>query len=281
MLRSVRHENKKVLNNNTVVVNDEHYEKIVMGSGIGFNKRKGDEIEKEKIEKIFVMAEENERFQELLRTLPVSHIEIAEEIISYAEATLGVPLNTHIHLALTDHLSFAIERIGKGFLIENKLLNEIKALYQKEYQVGQWAQNLIKERLNIAIPDDEVGHIALHIHTAKEQSNSMESTIKQAAIVKEIIEIIEAHLNVKVQYESISYQRLIAHIRFALQAMETNDPLQQMDEEMLGLIKMKYKESYICASKIKEHLKRDYDLEFPESELAYIALHIQNIANAL
>lgn len=272
---------KKVLNNNTVVVEDDHLEKIVMGSGIGFNKRKGDDIQKEKVEKIFVMAEENERFQELLKTLPVSHIEVAEEIISYAEVSLGVPLNTHIHIALTDHLSFAIERIEKGFTIENKLLNEIKALYQKEFEIGQWAQKLIQERLKITIPDDEIGHIALHIHTAKEQSNSMESTIKQAAILKEIIEIIENHLHVKVQYESISYQRLIAHIRFAIQALETGHPLHTIDGEMFTLIKRKYPDSYICALKIKEHLKKEYDLEFPESELAYISLHVQNIFNTL
>ncbi len=268
---------KKVLNNNTVVVDDDAIEKIVMGSGIGFNKKKGDTIARESIEKIFVMAEENERFQELLKTLPVKHIEVAEEIISYAEEVLQVPLNSHIHIALTDHLSFAIERLQKGFAIENKLLNEIKALYQKEFEIGQWAKRLIAERLQVTIPDDEIGHIALHIHTAKEKTNSMQNTIQQASIVKEIIEIIEKHLNKTVQYASVSYQRLIAHIRFALQALEKGDPLHTLDAEMHSFIKTKYSESYECAMKIRSHLKEEYNLEFPEAELAYIALHIQHI----
>ncbi|RXJ02052.1 PRD domain-containing protein [Anaerobacillus alkaliphilus] len=271
---------KKVLNNNTVVVEEDGIERICMGSGIGFNKRKGDVILRSDAEKIFVMADENERFQELLKTLPVSHVEVAEEIISYAERTLNVPLNTHIHIALTDHLSFAIERLQKGLVIENKLLNEIKTLYRKEYEIGLWAKELIQERLNVTIPDDEIGYIAIHIHTAKEQTNSMESTMKQAAIVKEMIEIIESHLNSSVSYESVSYQRLIAHIRFALQALETGDPLHTLDAEMHELIKTKYSDSYRCAIKIKNHLKEEYDLVFPESELAYISLHIQNMFNA-
>ncbi|MCG3057074.1 PRD domain-containing protein, partial [Escherichia coli] len=78
---------------------------------------------------VFVMKEENEKFQEILKSLPEEHIQVAEEIISYAEQQLGVTLSDHVHIALSDHLSFAIERLSRGILIQNKLLHEIKALY--------------------------------------------------------------------------------------------------------------------------------------------------------
>ncbi|RCK13037.1 PRD domain-containing protein [Bacillus licheniformis] len=64
-------------------------------------------------------------------------------------------------------IRFAIERVRKGFVIQNKLLNEIKALYKKEYEIGLWAIDLVKEKLKVELPDDEAGYIALHIHTAK------------------------------------------------------------------------------------------------------------------
>jgi beta-glucoside operon transcriptional antiterminator len=266
----------KILNNNAVVVLDDGKEKIVMGAGIGFQKRKNDIIPPAKIEKIFVMEEENEKFQQLLRTLPEEHIEIAEEIISYAEGKLQAPLNNHIHIALTDHLSFAIERLKQGYRIQNKLLNEIKVLYKTEYEIGLWAKQLIQERLGIEIPDDEAAHIALHIHTAKMDAASMNKTLRQTTLIREMIDI-QAELDIPIDEDSISYQRLLTHLRFAINRIENGELLHSMDEEMLALIQTKYGKEFACAQKMAEHAKGEYGLEFPDAELAYIALHIQRL----
>jgi transcriptional regulatory protein LevR len=53
----------------------------------------------------------------VLETLPEEHIEAAEDIISHAEGELAAPLSDHIHIALADHLSFAIERIQNGLQV--------------------------------------------------------------------------------------------------------------------------------------------------------------------
>ena len=84
-------------------------EKIAIGSGIAFQKKRNDIIIGSKIEKIFVM-QENDKLLQLLSRIPEEHFTISEEIITYAEAYLNTRLNEHIHIALTDHLSFAIER---------------------------------------------------------------------------------------------------------------------------------------------------------------------------
>lgn len=178
----------KVLNNNAAIIKEDGQEKIVMGPGIAFQKGKNDTIPRNKVEKIFTIHEENEKFKQILETLPEEHIEAAEEIISYAEGQLSAPLSDHIHIALVDHLSFAIERVRKGFVIQNKLLNEIKALYKKEYEIGLWAIDLVKEKLKVELPDDEAGYIALHIHTAKMDAENMQKTLKYTNIIKELIE---------------------------------------------------------------------------------------------
>ncbi|NNU83637.1 PRD domain-containing protein [Geobacillus sp. BMUD] len=267
----------KILNNNAVVVLDEGKEKIVMGPGIAFQKRKNDLIPPGRIEKIFVMEEENEKFQQLLRTLPEEHIDIAEEIISYAEGKLQAPLSDHIHIALTDHLSFAIERLKQGYRIQNKLLNEIKVLYKAEYEIGLWAKQLIKERLGIEIPDDEAAHIALHIHTAKLDAASMNKTLRETTLIHELVDLIRTELGISVDEESISYQRLLTHLRFALSRIENGEPIHSMDEEMLALIQTKYASEWACAQKASEYAEKEYGIRFPEEELAYIALHIQRL----
>ncbi len=267
----------RILNNNVVVVIDEGKEKIVMGPGIAFQKKKHDIIANGKIEKIFVMEEESEKFQELLRTLPEEHIALAEEIISYAEGELRAPLNNHIHIGLTDHLSFAIERLQQGYRIQNRLLSEIKALYKKEYKIGLWGIRLIKERLGIEMPDDEAGHIALHIHTAKMDTASMGKALQQTTLIQDMVEILKKELQVDVDEEGMSYQRLVSHLRFALIRMEEEESTPLMDKDMLQLVRTKFQREFECAVKMAEYAHREYDLHFTDTELAYVTLHIQRL----
>ncbi|MED1740513.1 PRD domain-containing protein [Bacillus swezeyi] len=267
----------KVLNNNAAIIKEEGQEKIVMGPGIAFQKGKNDTILRNKVEKIFTIHEENEKFKQILETLPEEHIEVAEEIISYAEGQLSAPLSDHIHIALVDHLSFAIERIRKGFVVQNKLLNEIKALYKKEYEIGLWSIDLIKEKLDIDLPDDEAGYIALHIHTAKMDAENMQKTLKYTNIIKELIEKIECCFNQKIDENSISYQRLVTHLRYAINRLESNEAFHVMDNDMLYFIQQKYPESYRCAAGLADYVKTEYDLHLPESEVGYITLHVQRL----
>lgn len=267
----------KVLNNNAAIIKEDGQEKIVMGPGIAFQKGKNDTIPRNKVEKIFTIHEENEKFKQILETLPEEHIEAAEEIISYAEGRLSAPLSDHIHIALVDHLSFAIERVRKGFVIQNKLLNEIKALYKKEYEIGLWAIDLVKEKLKVELPDDEAGYIALHIHTAKMDAENMQKTLKYTNIIKELIEKIECCFNQKIDENSISYQRLVTHLRYAINRLESNEAFHVMDDDMLYFIRQKYPESYQCAAGLADYVKTEYDLHLPESEVGYITLHVQRL----
>ncbi|WLR42396.1 PRD domain-containing protein [Bacillus carboniphilus] len=268
----------RILNNNAVVVKENNVEKVVMGSGIAFQKQRKDIINKMKIEKVFTMKEGNKKFQELLESVPVEHIEIAEKIISYAEGKLQAPLSDHIHISLTDHLSFAINRFEQGYTIQNKLLSEIKLLYKQEYEIGQWSLELIKRELNIELPIDEAGHIAIHIHTAKMNSSDLENTLKLTTVISELIEIIEKELKINLDEEGNFYQRMITHLRFALSRMEKKEPFHQIDKELLELIKGKYHNSFEIAKKIARYLENVYDFIIPESEAGYIALHIERIA---
>ncbi|WP_078428173.1 PRD domain-containing protein [Alkalihalobacterium alkalinitrilicum] len=267
----------KILNNNAVVIKENDQEKIVMGSGIAFQKRKNDIINRNKIDKIFVMNEGNKKFQELLRTLPEVHIQIAEDIISYAEGELQVPLSDHIHISLTDHLSFAIERYRQGFQIQNKLLNEIKNLYKKEFEIGKWAIGYIAEKLDLELPIDEAGHIALHIHTAKLGSGNIASTLQQTTIISEMMEIIHQELGIDLDENTISYQRLLTHLRFALTRIENDEPFQMMDPDMLEIIQTKYQEAFDIAGKAAVFIEKEYNIQLPASEMGYISLHIQRL----
>ncbi|MFC3780577.1 PRD domain-containing protein [Bacillus chungangensis] len=266
---------KKILNNNAVVVMSGQLEKIAIGSGIAFHKKKNDLINPNKVEKMFVM-EEHDKFQQLLLQVPEEHFTLSEDIISYAEMKLGCKLNNHIHIALTDHLSFAIERAKEGIHLRNKLLHEIKVLYKKEFSIGTWALHRVKEKLDVHMPIDEAAYIALHLHTAKLPEGNMQQTVRQTTIISDMVRAISEYLQIEIEDDDIAYQRLITHLRFVITRSDHIE-LHTMDKEMLDMIKKKFPVSFRCSQEVARLLKRDFAIQLPVQELGFIALHIERL----
>lgn len=117
----------KVLNNNVVVVVDEHQcEQVIMGRGLGFQKRVGDKVDDNKIEKIF--AQQNDalvtRLTELLSQIPPEVLTACDRITELARQRLG-KLQENACIALIDHCHFALVRHKDNILLPNALLWEI------------------------------------------------------------------------------------------------------------------------------------------------------------
>ena len=139
---------------------------------------------------------ENKKLEQLLNRIPEEHFTICEEIITYAEHSLGTKLNEHIHIVLTDHISFAIERTRDGIHVANKLLQEIKIMYQQEFEIGLWALQHIKERCQVDMPVDEAAFIALHLHTMKPQGGDLHQTVRHTTIIRDMVQLIRKQLNI-------------------------------------------------------------------------------------
>lgn len=113
----------KVINNNVISSEDDKgKEIIVMGKGIGFGKKAGEEIDETKIEKVFSLPDEStSQFMQVVKDMPYEYIRTAELVIAYARETLGYHLSKNIYVTLTDHLGYAIERKQQGIVVANEL----------------------------------------------------------------------------------------------------------------------------------------------------------------
>lgn len=90
---------KKIINNNIVVsFNNAHNEIIAMGKGLGFKKSVGDSIDESQIEKTYVITQEwnVNKLTQLLLDIPIEHIQVANEIISFARVSLGKKLSDNL-----------------------------------------------------------------------------------------------------------------------------------------------------------------------------------------
>lgn len=273
---------EKIINNNIVSsYDDKNREIIVMGRGLGFGRKQGELIDEEKVEKVFRMDSEveSERLQSVLADIPMEHIKVTDEIITYSKTVISKKLNKNIYITLTDHINFAIERYKQGFNFKNALIWEIKKFYISEYEVGEKAIQIIKDNLGIELPIDEAASIAMHIVNA-EFGTEMPNTIDITKLIQGVLKIIKYNYQVELDEESINYERFITHLKFFAQRIITNRANSGCDEEFHNMIKNQYKNDYECAKKIRKYIEAEFKMKVPEEELIYLTVHLKRITSA-
>ncbi|GLJ04121.1 BglG family transcription antiterminator LicT [Bacillus sp. YKCMOAS1] len=270
---------EKILNNNAIVSIKDKEEIIIIGRGIAFNKRVGDEINQQQIDKIFTLENEDikNKFKTIITDMPIDYMEISEKIIAYAKMKLGKKLNESIYLHLTDHIHFAIERYNSNLPIKNGLLWETKQLYREEYEIGLEALNMICEKFGVILPEDEAGFLALHFVNAElnEEMNNVQNMTK---VMQEILTVIRYHFKVDFDEDSLNYYRFITHLKFFAQRLvKGNHYINQNDDDLFEVIKAKYPESYLCSEKIKKFIENKYTYNLTNEEMMYLTIHIERI----
>lgn len=270
---------EKVINNNIIsAIDDEGRETVVMGKGLGFGAKPGQTVSDDKIEKVFRISSQSlsDQFKELLTHMPLEHVQISSDIISYAKKNLKLKLNQSIYVTLTDHINFAITRFKQGIKLQNALLWEIKRFYTQEYELGLYAIKLIKERLNVDFPEDEAGFMAIHFVNA-EYGTNISDALKFPNIVKEIIEITKRELNIELDESSLHYERFITHIKFLLQRVYRNELLPDEESELAQLMEKKYQKEYSCSKVVAKYIEQETNTSISGEEVMYLAIHIRRV----
>lgn len=270
------YEVKRAFNNNIVLVDDSEKEIILFAKGIGFNYKKGSVIpENTDIEKIFTIQDENNiaNFRRVVGNNDEDFIAFCEELILEVSREFNEELNENIHIGLIDHISFAIERMKKGEILRNPFLVEIETLYPKDFYAASKMVRKLENFTGVNIVDDEIGFIAMHIHSAR-TTGEVSHTIKYTYIANTAVEYIEDAFNIEVDRTSLSYARFVGHLRFAIERIINNTPI---ENELLSIIKLKYCKSFNVAEEIAKAIKDDFDLNVTEDEVGYLALHIERI----
>ncbi|SLM63612.1 MULTISPECIES: BglG family transcription antiterminator LicT [Dickeya] len=269
----------KILNNNVVTVIDEQgSEQVVMGRGLGFKKRPGDDVEQALVEKIFSLrsSELTARLSEVIDRIPLEVVTTTDRIIALAKETLPGTLQNSLYLSLTDHCYFAIERHRQGVDIRNGLLWEVRRLYQKEFAVGLAALDIIERRLGVRLPEDEAGFIALHFVNAQLDSH-MPEVVKITRVMQEILNIVKYQLHLDYNEQAFSYHRFVTHLKFFAQRLIGQSPVFSEDESLHDVVKEKYRLAYRCAEKIQEHITLNYGYTLTKEELMFLTIHIERV----
>lgn len=274
---------KKILNNNVaLVVNAAKQEMIVMGRGITYKKSNGDYLLKEDVDKIYKLTniDNFKDIQDLFLNIPIDIIDIGDNISSYASETLGEKLKESTYIFIADHIYQSINRFEEGIIVNNGLLWEIKRFYKVHYDIGRYALALIKEKLNVELPDDEAGFIALHILNA-ELDDKTANIQKITVIIHEITNIVLYYFGKKFDEDSVFFYRFIMHLKFfALRLFQEKKYTSDSgDIDLFNLVKSKYENSYACVEKIAQFIEDQYNYSIDIDEKMYLTIHIERIVS--
>lgn len=253
-----------------------------MGKGIGFQKKVGDPIDNGLIEKVYTSNKDmsTNKLTQLLANVQLEHLQVANEIISFAKVSLGKKLSENIYLTLTDHIDYAIERKKNGLPIKNALLWEIKRFYNHEFLIGKEALNIIQTKLGITLPEDEAGFIALHIVNAELDMSKVSQVSEMTKIIQNILNVIKYHYKMDLDEYSLNYERFITHLKFFVHRLYSGVELEEdKDAGFLFMLKERYKEEYLCALKIRDYIIKEFGRDLKEDEMIYLTIHIRRITS--
>lgn len=241
-------------------------------------KKGGELISNETVEKIFVLKneQEQEQYKKLLPYTNEKMIEVVSDCIAHISKKVGLPLNEHIHIALTDHITFAIKRIEQGMDIKNPFLSETEVLYPKEYNIASEVVSIIEDKLKIKLPKGEIGFIALHIHSAITHK-SISEVNRHSQLIAQLIEVAEDSLNIQLDKESFNYLRLVRHLQATIERVLKEEKTEE-PEELALLLKKKYPLCYNVAWKMIKMMQQVLKKQIDEAEAVYLTMHLYRIA---
>lgn len=269
---------KKVLNSSVVLVEKDGIEMVALGKGIGFGRKPGDVIDDGNVDKIFLEKNiKTAHVTELIEEIPFDYFEVTRDITNEAEKILGKKLNSNLYLTLTDHIHFAVERAKQGHVLSNKLYWEIKNYYPKEFDIGTISLSILNDRFSVELPKEEASNIAFHLINAQSGSEENQDGFKYAKMISSIVNVVKYSINTKIDTSSIHYTRFITHVRFFVERLYSEKLLQDTEEDLYKQMIILYPYAMDIADKTKKYIKKVYEFDVPNEEIAYLGIHINRL----
>ena len=269
----------KVLNNNGVIAieMEENQEYVLLGKGIGFGKKVSQRFEAPSDCTRYSLKNDTERGSaaSLVKSVDPVFLEIANEVLKEAERTFG-NIDKRILFPLADHISFAVARMKNGEQISNPLTGDIHALFYKEFQVASVLKKILSDRMQIEIGDDEIGYVALHVHSAIEDEK-VSVAMQMARTVRECVSIIEAETGKKIDVMTLDYNRLMNHVKYMAARLLRGEELKI---NINDYIEIKFPQAFAIATTVCDHLGENIGVQPGEREIGYLAMHIERVYNA-
>ena len=193
-------------------------------------------------------------------------------ILNEAEKEFG-KIDREILFPMADHIAFAVKRMKRGETITNLLTQDIRVLFYKEFKVASLIRDVLSCEEGLEIPDDEIGYVALHVHSATD-GEKVSSAMQIAAAVRECVTLIEQDAGRCIDVQTLSYNRLMNHIKYMAARAVRGEKLKV---NMNQYIQQEFPRSYEIADTVCDHFGKQLGKKLPDTEIGYLAMHIERV----
>ena len=260
---------KNINNNVAVCVDSSGKELIAFGKGIGYRKPPYD-IDISQIHRTYYNLDS--KYVSILENINDEIIQLAIDIREYTESK-NILTSNKLVVSLADHISYAIERVQQGITFSLPIANDVLKMFPEEIEIGKYALELIEERLNQKMPEDEAIYIAIDILNSELETNKKWSS--EGQLVEQIVEIVSEMMNIQIDKKSFFYSRFVSHLYYLL---ERTDQESLPDREvLLNSIRYTNPREYECALAVKELIDEAHSRSISDDEILYLTLHISRL----
>lgn len=269
----------KVLNNNLVFSKNSNGEDIIVaGLGIGFQKVKGNEIDQEKVEKIFqnVAKKESTKLIQMLNEIPIAYFNCTEEILRQNQGFFENKTTNSTILSLTDHIYFLIKRIHNEQYLPNQFGWEIQRYYPKEYKIALHSLEIIEKHFQVKIPEEEASNLVLHFMSIQLEGHSIAERTTELRIIQDITNIVKYELKNGYNENGLSYERFLVHLKFFVRRIFSKE---KQDEQnfLYDYVRDNMENSFKISQSINNYLNSNYEVTVSQSQIAYLTVHLQRL----
>lgn len=272
----------RVLNNNAVLAaRGDGARVVLMGKGIGWGRRLGDEVDPTAVQHTFVPDTSHPigQLASLVGDLPIEVAQTAARIVGAARRRTGLQPTQALLLAVADHLAVALQRAGHGSPAY-PLAWEVSQLFPDELAAGHDALQLIAEDHGAVLPREEATAFALHFVNAQAAGPGMAHTVAMTRRITQVLSVVAAALDVELDHQSMSVARFVTHLRYLFVRLARGDQVTETPSSLCASIRAAHPLSWRVAERLAEVVEMDGH-RLSTDELGYLTLHIARLAQDL
>lgn len=268
---------KRINHNAAILVNDKGRELVAIGRGIGFPTETG-EVSLDQIERTFYGVDP--RYLSLLDDIDPDVMEFASQIADVARANISRELSANLPFTLADHISFAIKRCREHMYVKMPLSCDVQQCYPIEYKIACLAHAGIEREFDVLMPRDERAGIALCIvnsvmaSSSKAKSNDAR---REESLIDKLTRTIERLMGIKVDRDGFDYARYETHVRYLLERVRMNAPLDTDNAALYAPLRADYPAIAECVDRMAEQIQGVYGTSVTTEEKVYLMLHVNRV----
>ncbi len=274
----------RVFNNNVILaVDDGGREIVLIGRGLGFQGRPGDDVDSSRVERTFSPSDGQtpERIAAFLSEIPMADIELTEEIVALGATALGPYVGPRMLLALADHLSFSLRRAREGIAIDYPLQWEVAALYPKEVAFSRSLIDVVEHRTGVRLPDLEAIPFALHFVNARFGQDDLSKTMEMTEVFAAVLGVVRSRLGVVIDEDSLDVTRFITHLRYLFLRQERGALPGGDQQRLYEVVRTSHPGEFACGEEIKALLEDRFAWKLNQNEVLYLTLHVARLTSSM